>query len=84
MDALLKLWATKPPARLPTKIVKSVVVFLSMPGLRGAKYTRGEGIAHEIAAITELPIGTVKSHITRGVAKLRRWLQPTSVDRGNV
>ena len=34
-----------------------------------------EGMTHgEIAAFTELPLGTVKSHITRGTEKLRQIL----------
>ena len=34
-----------------------------------------EGMAHpEIATLTGLPLGTVKSHIARGAAKLREWL----------
>jgi len=35
-----------------------------------------EGMSHpEIGKITELPLGTVKSHIQRGKHKLQRWLQ---------
>ena len=34
-----------------------------------------EGMSHgEIAAMTELPLGTVKSHVTRGSARLRQLL----------
>jgi RNA polymerase sigma-70 factor (ECF subfamily) len=34
-----------------------------------------EGLSHtEIAALTKLPLGTVKSHVTRGSARLRRLL----------
>jgi RNA polymerase sigma factor (sigma-70 family) len=34
-----------------------------------------EGLSHtEIAALTELPLGTVKSHVTRGAARLRETL----------
>jgi len=36
----------------------------------------GEGMSHsEIAGATGLPLGTVKSHVTRGAAKLRGVLQ---------
>lgn len=35
-----------------------------------------DGLTHaEIAETTNLPLGTVKSHVTRGSAKLRAWLQ---------
>lgn len=37
----------------------------------------GEGLSHsEIAEITGLPLGTVKSHVLRGTDKLRRLLEP--------
>jgi RNA polymerase sigma-70 factor (ECF subfamily) len=36
----------------------------------------GEGMSHaEIVEVTGLPLGTVKSHITRGVARLRKQLR---------
>jgi RNA polymerase sigma-70 factor, ECF subfamily len=36
-----------------------------------------EGMSHsEIATHTGWPLGTVKSHITRGSARLRAWLDP--------
>lgn len=35
-----------------------------------------EGLTHpEIAALTGLPLGTVKSHVSRGAARLREWLE---------
>ncbi len=37
----------------------------------------GEGLSHgEIADTTGWPLGTVKSHVARGGAKLKQWLQP--------
>lgn len=36
-----------------------------------------EGLSQtEIAELTHLPLGTVKSHMTRGMARLRQWLAP--------
>jgi DNA-directed RNA polymerase specialized sigma24 family protein len=36
-----------------------------------------EGMSHgEIAKHTGWPLGTVKSHVTRGSARLRAWLDP--------
>ncbi len=38
--------------------------------------SHAEGMSHgEVAKATKLPLGTVKSHITRGTAKLRELLQ---------
>jgi RNA polymerase sigma-70 factor (ECF subfamily) len=35
-----------------------------------------EGMSHaEIAGVTGLPLGTVKSHVARAAAKLRQWLE---------
>ena len=35
-----------------------------------------EGLTHpEIATATGWPLGTVKSHVLRGTAQLRHWLQ---------
>lgn len=37
----------------------------------------GEGLSHgEIADTTGWPLGTVKSHVARGGARLKQWLQP--------
>jgi RNA polymerase sigma-70 factor (ECF subfamily) len=46
------------------------------------------GMSHpEISAVTGLPVGTVKSHITRGKRKLQEWLHehdhPLSPDAGH-
>jgi RNA polymerase sigma-70 factor (ECF subfamily) len=39
-----------------------------------------EGLSHaEIAQSTGLPLGTVKSHVARGAARLRAWLRPDTV-----
>jgi RNA polymerase sigma-70 factor (ECF subfamily) len=41
----------------------------------------GEGLSHsEIAAATNLALGTVKSHVTRGAAKLRQILSEPAHD----
>jgi len=40
----------------------------------------GVGMTHEeIAALTTLPLGTVKSHVNRGMAKLRRLMAAETV-----
>jgi RNA polymerase sigma factor (sigma-70 family) len=50
-------------ARLPAHVRLCVVLAYS------------EGMSHsEISESTDLPLGTVKSHITRGAARLREWL----------
>lgn len=48
------------------------------PGMRTCVVlAHGEGMTHEeIAAATGLPLGTVKSHIVRGSARLRLALNP--------
>ena len=43
----------------------------------------GAGMAHpEIAAAMNLPLGTVKSHVKRGLDKLRARLQPAAASGG--
>jgi RNA polymerase sigma-70 factor, ECF subfamily len=40
-----------------------------------------EGMSHgEIATHTGWPLGTVKSHVTRGSARLRAWLAPGALE----
>lgn len=42
----------------------------------------GEGMTHsEIAHATGLPLGTVKSHVMRGSARIREWLGPGAIRR---
>jgi RNA polymerase sigma factor (sigma-70 family) len=42
--------------------------------------SHAEGMTHgEIVQATGLPLGTVKSHIARAAAKLRRWLERDTV-----
>ena len=44
----------------------------------------GAGLSHpEIAAAINLPLGTVKSHVKRGLDKLRARLQPEPVAHGS-
>jgi RNA polymerase sigma-70 factor (ECF subfamily) len=39
-----------------------------------------EGMSHaEIAGVTGLPLGTVKSHVARAAARLRQWLERDTV-----
>ena len=39
-----------------------------------------EGMSHrEIATVTDLPLGTVKTHVARGATKLRKWLEGDTV-----
>jgi RNA polymerase sigma-70 factor, ECF subfamily len=45
---------------------------LTLPVRTCVVLSYGEGMSHaEIAALTELPLGTVKSHINRGLRRLR-------------
>jgi RNA polymerase sigma-70 factor (ECF subfamily) len=42
-----------------------------------------EGMSHaEIARVTGMPLGTVKSHVSRGLQRLRMWLAPDSKGAG--
>ena len=52
---------------------------LSEPERLCVSLCHGAGMAHpEIAAALNLPLGTVKSHVKRGLDKLRARLQPQS------
>jgi RNA polymerase sigma-70 factor (ECF subfamily) len=47
--------------------------------------TYSEGMSHgEISAMTTFPLGTVKSHVTRGAARLRKFLHSYQHDIGAV
>ena len=43
----------------------------------------GAGYTHEeIAAALQMPVGTTKSHVSRGLKKLRRWMLGDAADEG--
>ena len=57
---------------------------LSEPERLCVSLCHGAGMAHpEIAAALNLPLGTVKSHVKRGLDKLRARLQPTGQSLGS-
>lgn len=57
---------------------------LSEPERLCVSLCHGAGLSHpEIAAAINLPLGTVKSHVKRGLDKLRARLQPDASPRGS-
>jgi RNA polymerase sigma-70 factor (ECF subfamily) len=74
-DAFL---AAPDPASWPQRIVSGLDLERALAGLGPAQrlcvvLAHGEGMTHaEIAEATQLPLGTVKSHVLRGTSKLKR------------
>jgi RNA polymerase sigma-70 factor (ECF subfamily) len=66
------------PVRLADRIdLDAALTRLRAPERLCVVLAYSEGMSHgEIAAATGLPLGTVKSHLSRGAARLRRWLAP--------
>jgi RNA polymerase sigma factor (sigma-70 family) len=56
---------------------------LSEPERLCVSLCHGAGYTHEeIAAALQMPVGTTKSHVSRGLKKLRRWMLGDGADEG--
>lgn len=72
--------AAADPAPSPERIAGGIDLERALARLGAAErlcvvLAHGEGMTHaEIAEATQLPLGTVKSHVTRGSARLRQLL----------
>ena len=69
--------ASTPEAQAGAKIdLEKALARLSDAERLCVTLNHGEGLSHgEIVELTGLPLGTVKSHVLRGTAKLRRLLE---------